>query len=86
VLADGKAIEGPAALRRALDSRPEEFVTTVTSKLLTYALGRGTEYYDAPAIRRIVRSAAEDDYRWTSIVLGVASSVPFRMRMKETAE
>lgn len=86
VLADGKAVEGPAALRRALDSRPEEFVTTVTSKLLTYALGRGTEYYDAPAIRRIVRDAAADDYRWTSIVLGITKSVPFQMRMKETAE
>ena len=52
----------------------------VTEKLLTYSLGRGIEYYDAPAIRGIVRGAAADDYRWSSVVLGIVKSAPFQMR------
>jgi mono/diheme cytochrome c family protein len=80
VLADGSRVDGPAALRDALLSRREEFVVTVAGKLLTYAIGRGAEYYDAPAIRRIVRAAAADDYRWSSIILGITTSVPFQMR------
>jgi hypothetical protein len=55
-------------------------VFTVAGKLLTYAMGRGTEYYDAPAIRKIVREAAADDYRWSSLILGITKSVPFQMR------
>ena len=55
-------------------------MTTVTDKLLTYALGRGVEYYDAPAVRRIVREAADNDYRWSALVAGIVRSVPFQMR------
>src|SRR5438046_10464301 len=66
VLLDGTKVDGPAALRRALVAQKEQFVRTVTGKLLTYAIGRGLEHYDAPAIRGIVRAAAADDYRWAS--------------------
>ena len=79
-LADGTPVDGPASLRTALLKRPESFVTTVTEKLLTYGLGRGVEYYDAPAVRRIVREAADDDYRWSALVAGIVRSVPFQMR------
>jgi hypothetical protein len=61
-------------------SRPDLFVTTVTEKLLTYALGRGLEYYDAPTVRGIVRDARDQDYRFSSVVLGVVKSAPFQMR------
>jgi uncharacterized protein DUF1585 len=61
-------------------SRPELFVTTATEKLLTYALGRGLEYYDAPTVRAIARDARDQDYRISSIVLGVVKSAPFQMR------
>jgi hypothetical protein len=80
VLLDGTKVDGPVALRRALVAQKEQFVRAVTSKLLTYTLGRGIEYYDAPAIRGIVRSAAADDYRWSSVVLGIVKSAPFQMR------
>ena len=76
--------EGPAGLRDLLLSRREEFVKAATEKLLTYALGRGMEYYDRPAIRKIVREAAASDYRWSSVVLGVVKSLPFQMRRKES--
>jgi mono/diheme cytochrome c family protein len=82
VLADGAKVDGPASLRDALLARREEFVFTVASKLLTYATGRGAEYYDAPALRHIVRDAAAEDYRWSSLILGIAKSVPFQMREK----
>ena len=59
--------------------RPDQFAHTVTEKLMTYALGRRVEYYDQPVIRRIVREAAELDYRWSAIVLGIVRSEPFRM-------
>jgi len=80
VLADGTPVDGPASLRTALLKRPENFVTTVTEKLMTYGLGRGVEYYDAPAVRRIVREAAVDDYSWSALITGIARSVPFQMR------
>jgi mono/diheme cytochrome c family protein len=80
VLLDGTKVDGPAALRRALVAQKEQFVRTVTGKLLTYAIGRGLEYYDAPAIRGIVRTAAADDYRWSSTILALVKSAPFRMR------
>lgn len=79
-LADGTKVDGPQALRRALLSHREDFATTVTEKLLTYALGRGVEYYDAPAVRKIVRDASADEYRWSSLILGIVKSVPFEMR------
>jgi hypothetical protein len=60
--------------------RPELFVGTLAEKLLTYSLGRGLEYYDAPAIRRIVRDARAKDFHISSIILGVVKSQPFQMR------
>jgi hypothetical protein len=80
VLLDGTKVEGPAALRGALLAQKEQFVRTVTGKLLTYALGREIESFDAPAIRGIVRAAAPDDYRWSSIILAIVKSAPFQMR------
>jgi hypothetical protein len=67
-------------LRELLVSRRQQFVTTVTEKLLTYALGRGVENYDAPAVRKIILEAAPSDYRWSSIIMGIVKSVPFQMR------
>ena len=81
---DGTKLDGPASLRRALLNHREDFVTTVTRKLMTYALGRGAEYYDEPAIREIVRGAAAGGYRWSSLILGITRSVPFQMRRAET--
>jgi hypothetical protein len=80
VLLDGTRVDGPAALRRALTAQKEQFVRTVTGKLLTYAIGRETQYADAPAIRAIVRAAAADDYRWSSTILAIVKSPPFQMR------
>ena len=82
VLVDGSALDGPEALREALLGRSEAFVTTLTEKLMTYALGRRIEHYDMPAIRAIVREAAADDYRLSSLVQGVASSDAFGTRVK----
>jgi hypothetical protein len=79
-LADGTPVDGPESLAAALLRRPENFVTTVTEKLLTFGLGRGVEYFDAPAVRRIVREAAAEDYRWSALIVGIARSVPFQMR------
>jgi hypothetical protein len=83
VTPDGFALNGPADLREYLTSNPEQFVTTTTEKLLTYALGRGIEHYDAPSIRQIIHDAEPNDYKWSSIVLGVVNSTPFRMRRSE---
>jgi uncharacterized protein DUF1585 len=79
-LLDGTTVDGPVALRRALVAQREQFVRTVTSKMLTYAIGRGLEFYDAPAVRSIVRAAADDDYRWSSMIAALVKSAPFRMR------
>ena len=83
-LPDGTAFDGFPGLRDILLERREEFVTTVTEKLMTYALGRGVEHYDRPAIRAIVREAATNDYRWSSLILGVARSLPFQMRRSDS--
>jgi hypothetical protein len=83
VLLDGTTVDGPAALRRALVAQKEQFVRTVAGKLLTYAVGREMEYYDAPAIRSIVRAAAADDYRWSSTILAIVRSAPFQMRRSQ---
>ena len=80
ILPDGTAFEGAAGLRDALLQRPDLLVTTLTEKLLTYALGRGVEHYDAPAIRTVVRDAERDGSRFSSIILGIVESVPFQMR------
>ncbi|MDO8794957.1 MAG: DUF1592 domain-containing protein [Vicinamibacterales bacterium] len=79
-LPDGAKFEGVNGLRQVLLSQPERFVTTVTEKLMTYALGRGVESYDMPAIRRIVRDAAPGGYTLSALVSGVIHSVPFQMR------
>jgi len=79
-LADGTAVDGPAALRKALMKHPEQFVRTMTEKILTYALGRSLQYYDMPTVRAIVRDAARNDYRFSSLVVGVVKSTPFEMR------
>ena len=80
VLLDGTKVDGPAALRGALVAQKEQFVRTVTGKLLTYAVGRQMDYSDAPAIRSIVRAAAADDYRWSSTIMAIVRSTPFQMR------
>ncbi len=79
-LVDGTAVDGPGTLRRALRGRGENFVTTVAEKLLTYALGRGVEPFDGPAVRGIVDDAARAGYRWSALVEGIARSTPFQMR------
>jgi hypothetical protein len=79
---DGRPISGPGGLRDLmLGPRQGEFVRTVTEKLLTYAIGRGVEPFDKPAVRRIVREASAADYRWSSIILGITKSDAFQMRM-----
>ncbi len=84
VLPDGTTFEGPAGLKQALLAHPDRFVTTVTEKLLTYATGRGIEYYDAPAVRTITRTAAPGNYRLTALIVGVVKSTPFRMRRTQS--
>ena len=79
-LPGGSTFEGVAGLRSALLGRRESFVNTVTEKLLTYALGRGVEYYDAPSVRAIARDAQSNDHRFSSLVLGIVKSRPFQMR------
>jgi mono/diheme cytochrome c family protein len=80
-LPDGTQFEGPEGLRNVLLSQPDQFVMTVTERLLTYALGRGVEYYDIPAIRSILREAAPNQYRWSDLILGIVRSTPFQMSM-----
>jgi len=79
-LPDGSKFEGVEGLQRALLSRPDVFAGVFTEKLLTYALGRGVEYYDAPAVRKVVRTAGANDYKFSSFILGIVNSVPFEMR------
>ena len=81
VLADGSRFEGAAGLEEALVRRPELFVGALAEKLLAFALGRGIEPSDAPAIRQVVRRAQQEDYRFSSLILGIAASAPFQMRM-----
>ncbi len=80
VLPDGTPFQGPEQLRRVLLTQREGFVATLTEKLLTYALGRGTEHSDMPAVRKVMREAARNEYRWSSLILGVVQSTPFQMR------
>ena len=83
-LVDGTRINGPADLRQALLGRSDAFVTTAAVRLFIYALGRPVRYDDMPAVRAIVRRAAHDDYRFSSLVLGVVESAPFQMKMKKS--
>lgn len=84
-LADGTKVNGPVALRQAILSRPDAFVTIATNRMLTYALGRGLEPSDMPVVRSIVKKAGQDDYRLSSIVMGIVNSAPFQMRTKLNA-
>jgi hypothetical protein len=79
-LVDGTKFDGPLEFRQALAAQKDAFLGTLTEKFLTYALGRGVEYFDMPAVREVVRSAAAADYRWSALVLGIVKSVPFQMR------
>jgi len=81
-LVDGTRLDGPQTLRRALLDRSDVFATVATEKLLTYASGRAVQYQDMPAVRAIVRDAARDKYRFSSLVLGIVKSTPFQMRTK----
>jgi hypothetical protein len=81
---DGTEFYGLAGLKKVLLNEDEQFVQTVTEKLTTYALGRGVQYYDMPAIRSIIRESASHDYRWSSLVLGIVKSTPFQMRRSES--
>ncbi|MEQ1760312.1 MAG: DUF1592 domain-containing protein [Vicinamibacterales bacterium] len=84
-LADGTKVDGPVALRNSLLGTPDLFVSTVTEKLLTYALGRGLTHHDMPSVRTIVRDASARDYRLTDLILGVIKSAPFQMNVKAPA-
>ena len=83
VMPDGTQFEGPPGLRNVLSRQPERFAGTVAEKLLAFSLGRALEYYDRPAVRQIVRDAAPSGYTWSSIILGVVNSTPFRMKASE---
>jgi hypothetical protein len=79
----GPSFEGVSGLKEALLKQPELFVGNVANKMLTYAVARSTEYYDAPAIRAITREARDADYRFSALVLGVVRSTPFQMRRSQ---
>jgi hypothetical protein len=85
VLPDGTPVTGPNELRDALARDPEQFVRTFTTRFLMYALGRDVDYRDMPAVRMIVREAARDDYRFSSLVWQIVTSDPFRMRTAPAA-
>jgi Protein of unknown function (DUF1592)/Protein of unknown function (DUF1588)/Protein of unknown function (DUF1587)/Protein of unknown function (DUF1595)/Protein of unknown function (DUF1585) len=82
VLADGTAVDGPIAMREAILKHPEAFATVLTTRLLTYALGRRLEPSDMPVVRKIVKTAARDDYRFASIISGIVESPVFQMRTR----
>ena len=81
-LMDGTALGGPADLRRFLVSQSDQFAISATERLLIYALGRRIEAADQPTVRKIVRESKADDYRFSSLIMGVVESVPFQMRVK----
>jgi hypothetical protein len=84
VLPDGSTFEGPEGLRKALLSDPDRFVRMLSEKMLTYALGRGLEYYDMPAVRKIARDTARNNYRASALILGIVNSRPFLMRRRQS--
>jgi hypothetical protein len=84
VYADGTRIDGLAGLRQVLTNHSDQFLANMTKTLLTYALGRGVEYYDAPAVRSIIRDAAPQNYRLSSLILGIVKSAPFQMRRSDS--
>ena len=84
-LVGGTTVDGLSGLRRLLLEQPGQFPATLTAKLMAYALGRRLEYYDRPAVRQIVRDAAANDYRWSSLVMGIVKSPAFQMRAPQVA-
>jgi hypothetical protein len=78
-LPDGTTFQGISGLRNLMVSHKDDYVRTVTEKLLAYSIGRGIEYYDLPAVRQIARDSAPADYRWSSLILGIVRSNPFSM-------
>ena len=84
VLLDGTKVDGVVALRRSLVRQPDIFASTLTEKLMIYALGRGIGYYDMPSVRSIVREASKQNYRFSSLILGIVKSPPFQKRMKSS--
>jgi hypothetical protein len=84
VLVDGTSFTGPAELRQALIARGPQVVRTAAEKMLTYAIGRGLEAYDAPIVRQIQRNAAADGNRWSALIVAVVKSVPFQMRRSDS--
>ena len=83
-LVDGTSFDGPAAFRKALLSRGDAFRGVLVRKLLTYAMGRGVEAFDMPAVRKIVQDAAPQHYRWSAVIKGIVHSMPFQMRRAES--
>jgi hypothetical protein len=82
-LYNGAKVDGPVSLRNVILAHPDQFVRTMTEMLMTYALGRGLEDYDMPVVRSIVKDAANKNYAFSSLVLGVVKSAPFQMRLKK---
>jgi hypothetical protein len=82
-MVDGTPLKGVVDLRNALLRYSDRFVQTTTEKLMTYALGRGLEYYDMPTVRAITRAAAEKDYRFSELIMGIVTSDAFQMRAAE---
>jgi hypothetical protein len=83
VLYNGEKVDGPVALRQVILKHPDQFVRTMTENLMTYALGRGVDYFDMPIIRSIVKDSARNNYRFSSLVLGIVKSGPFQMRIRK---
>jgi hypothetical protein len=79
-LGDGTQVDGPVALRRALSRRPEQFIRTLTEKMMTYGLGRGVDYQDMPTVRAIAASTARQGYRMSALILGIVRSPAFQMK------
>jgi hypothetical protein len=84
-LPDGTQFEGVAGLRQLLVSHRDDFLRTFTEKLLAYSIGRGVEYYDLPAVRKVTREAAANNYRWSSLIAGIVRSTPFTMGIVKSA-
>jgi hypothetical protein len=84
-LVDGTVVNGPGDLRKALLARPDQFAQTFTEKLMTYALGRGIEYFDMPTVRKIVKDAKRDNYKFSSIVMGIIAAPAFQSSRVESA-
>jgi hypothetical protein len=86
IMPDGSKFDGVVGLRNAMLARPRQFVSTVTENLLTYSLGRSLEYYDQSAVRAIVKGAENDNFRFSSLILGIVKSTPFQMRAKSSQD